>query len=117
MSDETAPVELLFSDEFKARLRSLAKRYRKIQSDLQPLLEDLQAGNFDGDRMSGTGENPVFKIRLKNSDIRKGKSAGYRVIYEVRDSVCVLLIVIYAKSDERSIAPEKIRAIVAEFDA
>jgi hypothetical protein len=30
MSDEIAPVELLFSDEFKSRLRTLAKRYRKI---------------------------------------------------------------------------------------
>jgi mRNA-degrading endonuclease RelE of RelBE toxin-antitoxin system len=116
MSDEAAPVELLFSDEFKARLRSLAKRYRKIQSDLQPLLDDLQSGNFSGDRISGAGENPVLKIRLKNSDIRKGKSAGYRVIYEVRDSVCVLLIVIYAKSDEGSIPAEKIRSIIAEFD-
>jgi mRNA-degrading endonuclease RelE of RelBE toxin-antitoxin system len=48
MSDEAVPVELLFSDEFKARLRSLAKRYRKIQSDLQPLLDDLQSGNFGG---------------------------------------------------------------------
>jgi putative component of toxin-antitoxin plasmid stabilization module len=65
MSDEATPIQLLFSDEFKACLRSLTKRYRKIQSDLQPRLEDLQSGNFGGDRISGTGENPVFKIRLK----------------------------------------------------
>jgi mRNA-degrading endonuclease RelE of RelBE toxin-antitoxin system len=116
MSDEIAPVELLFSDEFKSRLRTLAKRYRKIQSDLQPLLDDLESGNFVGDRMSGVGENPVFKIRLKNSDIRKGKSAGYRVIYEVKGPVCVFLLIIYSKSDQSSISAEKIRAIMSEFD-
>jgi hypothetical protein len=49
MSDEATPIELSFSDEFKSRLRTLAKRYRKIQSDLQPLLEDLESGNFGGD--------------------------------------------------------------------
>jgi mRNA-degrading endonuclease RelE of RelBE toxin-antitoxin system len=116
MSDEATPIELLFSDEFKSRLRTLAKRYRKIQSDLQPLLEDLESGNFGGDRISGVGENPVFKIRLRNSDIRKGKSAGYRVIYEVRGPVCVLLVVIYSKSDESSIAAEKLREIISEFE-
>lgn len=116
MSEDSPPFELLYSDEFKARLRSLAKRYRKIQVDLQPLLDDLKAGIFEGDRLSGTGENPVFKIRLKNSDIRKGKSAGYRVIYEVRGSVCVLLIVIYSKSDQNTIVADKIRGIIDEFD-
>jgi mRNA-degrading endonuclease RelE of RelBE toxin-antitoxin system len=111
MSEDSPQFELLYSDEFKVRLRSLAKRYRKIQEDLKPLLEDLKAGCFEGDRLSGTGDNPVFKTRLKNSDIRKGKSAGYRVIYEVRGSVCVLLIVIYSKSDQNTIAADKIREI------
>lgn len=46
MSDEIVPIELLFSDEFKALVQLLAKRYRKIQADLQPLLDDLQSGNF-----------------------------------------------------------------------
>jgi mRNA-degrading endonuclease RelE of RelBE toxin-antitoxin system len=52
MSDEMPQVELLYSDEFKARLRSLAKRYRKIQEDLQPVLKNLQAGNFEGDHLT-----------------------------------------------------------------
>ena len=108
----------MYSDEFKARLRSLAKRYRKIQVDLQPLLDNLKAGIFQGDRLAGTGENPVFKIRLKNSDIRKGKSAGYRVIYEVRGSVCVLLIVIYSKCSEfRSAARQLIGPLEMERSA
>jgi hypothetical protein len=48
MSEDSPQFELLYSDEFKARLRSLAKRYRKIQADLKPLLEDLKSGTFEG---------------------------------------------------------------------
>ncbi len=33
MSDETAPVELLFSDEFKARLRSRTKPPYSISNE------------------------------------------------------------------------------------
>jgi mRNA-degrading endonuclease RelE of RelBE toxin-antitoxin system len=73
MTDESSSVKIFFSDEFKSRLRNLAKRYRSIRTDLQPLIDDLQAGNFIGDRISGIGYT-VFKVRLNNSDIQKGKS-------------------------------------------
>ena len=42
-------VELKFSEEFKYKLRYLSKMYRNIRADLQPVLDDLQAGNFQGD--------------------------------------------------------------------
>jgi mRNA-degrading endonuclease RelE of RelBE toxin-antitoxin system len=34
---EPPAVQIQFSAEFKSQLRSLAKRYRQIRSDLQPL--------------------------------------------------------------------------------
>jgi mRNA-degrading endonuclease RelE of RelBE toxin-antitoxin system len=80
MPEATPQVEIQFSDDFKSRLRTLAKRYRSIRSDLQPLLDELQSSSFPGDRLTQTG-SLVFKVRLKNSDIQKGKSGGYRVIY------------------------------------
>jgi len=116
MSEDASQLQVLFSDEFKDRLRSLAKRYRQIQSDLQPLLDDLQSSNFIGDQIPGTGYT-VFKVRLKNSDIQKGKSAGYRVIYQIKDSACVMLVTIYSKSDQSTIAADKIREIIAAFEA
>lgn len=54
MPDNPPQIQLLFSDDFKARLRTLAKRYRNIRSDLQPLLDEIQSGNFIGDQISGT---------------------------------------------------------------
>ncbi|MEG4292143.1 hypothetical protein Q5692_13030 [Microcoleus sp. C2C3] len=78
MTDETPQIQIVFSDEFKTRVRTLIKRYRSIRTDLQPLLNELQSGNFIGDKIPGTGYT-VFKVRLKNSDIQKGKSGGYRV--------------------------------------
>jgi mRNA-degrading endonuclease RelE of RelBE toxin-antitoxin system len=72
MTEEISDREILFSDDFKSRLRTLAKRYRSIQSDLQPLLDELQSGNFLGDRLTKTSFT-TFKVRLKNSDIQKGK--------------------------------------------
>ncbi|MGB3511536.1 MAG: hypothetical protein WBA93_20315 [Microcoleaceae cyanobacterium] len=54
-----------------------SKKYRRIRSDIQPVIEQIQRGNFIGDRLSGMGEDFfVLKVRVKNSNIQKGKSAG-----------------------------------------
>jgi mRNA-degrading endonuclease RelE of RelBE toxin-antitoxin system len=114
MADDPPQIQIFFSDDFKARLRTLAKRYRSIRSDLQPLLDEIQSGTFTGDRVSGTGYM-VFKARLKNSDIQKGKSGGYRVIYQLKDNTCALLVVIYSKSDQSDIPADRIRQIISDF--
>ncbi|AFZ10263.1 hypothetical protein Osc7112_6073 [Oscillatoria nigro-viridis PCC 7112] len=111
MTDETPQIQILFSDEFKTRLRTLIKRYRSIRTDLKPLLDELQSGNLIGDQIPGTGYT-VFKVRLKNSDIQKGKSGGYRVIYQLRGDTYILLVVIYSKSDQDDIPANQIRDII-----
>lgn len=115
MTEESSSVKIFFSDEFKSRLRNLAKRYRSIRTDLQPLIDNLQAGNFIGDRISGIGYT-VFKVRLKNSDLQKGKSSGYRVIYQLKDNTCIFMIVIYCKSDQTDISANQIREIINKVD-
>ncbi len=54
-------IEIFFSDEFKSRLRTLAKRYRNIRKDLQPLINELQLGNFIGDQIART----VYEKQVK----------------------------------------------------
>lgn len=104
MTEPTA-IQIIVSPDFQAQTRKLGKRYRSIRSDLKPLLDDIQSGNFMGDRLTNTGAI-VFKVRLKNSDIQKGKSGGYRVIYQLRDNTCVLLLVIYSKSDQEDVSAD-----------
>jgi mRNA-degrading endonuclease RelE of RelBE toxin-antitoxin system len=109
-------VRIQFTNEFKVELRTLAKRYRQIRADIQPLIEQLQAGEFPGDQISGTGYT-VFKVRIKNSDIRKGKSAGYRIIYQILSPNSVLLLLIYAKSDRTDISTEEIQNTIKKFQS
>lgn len=57
----------------------------------------------------------IFKVRVKNSNIQKGKSAGDRLIYQVESANSVLLLTIYSKSDQEDINPNEIRSILSEF--
>jgi mRNA-degrading endonuclease RelE of RelBE toxin-antitoxin system len=60
-------------------------------------------------------EYVVYKVRVRNSNIQKGKSAGYRLIYQVESPTSILLLTIYSKSDREDIDVNEIRDIVANF--
>ena len=101
--------KVVFTPLFKRRLKSLAKRYRSIKQDIKPILDELEKGNFLGAQLSGLSIT-AFKLRAKNSDIPVGKSGGYRLIYQVYSPDCVLLLLIYAKSDRADVSIEAIEA-------
>ncbi len=107
--------EIKFTPEFKRNLRALAKKYRHIRSDVQPVLDQLEAGDFIGDRIQGTSY-VIFKVRVQNSDIAKGKSSGYRLIYQIRPPAQAILITIYSKLDQADISPDQIRRFLSEFE-
>ncbi|MCU0544879.1 MAG: type II toxin-antitoxin system RelE/ParE family toxin [Oscillatoriaceae cyanobacterium Prado104] len=118
MSNDTPLVQIDLTPEYKRNLQELSKKYRKIRLDTQPIIEQLQGGNFTGNRLTGMGEEYVIvKVRVKNSDIQKGKSAGYRLIYQIESQASVLLLTIYSKSEREDISPNEIRSILAEFDS
>lgn len=97
MPNEAEAFTIRFADDFEANLYALAKRYRSIRNDVQPVIEQIQAGNFIGDRIPEMGEDYIiFKVRVKNSNIQKGKSAGYRMIYQVESPSIVLLLTLYS---------------------
>jgi mRNA-degrading endonuclease RelE of RelBE toxin-antitoxin system len=115
MPTDSSPIQIDLTPRFQRDLRDLAKRYRQIRADLQSLIEQLQAGELPGDRMAGVNY-AVFKVRLKNSNIQKGKSGGYRVIYYVKTADRIILATIYAKSDLADVDAEIIEAAIAQYE-
>lgn len=65
--------------------------------------------------MIGLGEQyQVYKVRVKNSNIQKGKSAGYRVIYYLQTATNIILLTVYSKSDQEDIGVATIRGIIEQ---
>ncbi len=117
MPNETsASVSVRFTPEFKRNLRALSRKYRHLRSDVQPIIEQIQEGDFVGDQVPGTGYT-IFKARVRNSDTPKGKRSGYRLIYYLRTSTEAILVTIYSKSEQSDISATQIRRIVGEFEA
>jgi len=105
------PIQVSFTDRFENEVRRLAKRDRRIRLDVQPIIDQLKIGELPGDQIPSM-DYTVFKVRVRNSDVQKGKSGGYRVIYYLKTETQILLVTMYSKSDRSDITTTKIREIL-----
>lgn len=101
--------------EFKRNIRQLIKKYPSIRRDIEPIIQGLQQGELLGDRIQHSGY-VIYKLRVKNSDNRKGKSAGYRVIYYLKTAANIVLVTIYSKSEQSDITTNELKTIIKQFD-
>jgi len=108
-------IQVIVSPTFNRNLRTLAKKYRSIRNDIQPIIEQLTQGELPGDRIAGVGY-AVFKLRVRNSDTQKGKSGGYRLIYYVQTAMGIILLTVYTKSEQVDIVAEDIQNIITEYE-
>jgi mRNA-degrading endonuclease RelE of RelBE toxin-antitoxin system len=115
MSDKIIPITVDETDKFRKEVKKLLKRYNSARKDIEPLIKQLETGEIPGDRIVGN-KYPVYKVRVPNSDTRKGKSSGYRVIYYTITPESILLTTIYSKSDRQNISNKEVEDIIGEYE-
>ncbi len=87
-----------------------------IRSDIQPVIKEIESGNFIGDQIPRTKGYTIFKVRVKNADIRKGKRSGYRFVYYLKTHNEIILITIYLKNEQSDISSEQLRRILKDYN-
>jgi len=95
-----------------ALTKDCAKKYRKLDHDLSRLRSHLASNPLSGTPL-GSG---LYKIRWASSDISKGKSGAFRIIYyfALRTDIIALLD-LYAKNEQESIPVSKVRKILEDY--
>jgi mRNA-degrading endonuclease RelE of RelBE toxin-antitoxin system len=91
------------SPTFKRNIKKLKKRYPAIVEDIRRYSTGLQVGNFSGIIVKQlNGE--IYKDRIKNTSLQKGKSGGFRIVYYATIvEKEVYLLSIYSKTDKANI--------------
>jgi mRNA-degrading endonuclease RelE of RelBE toxin-antitoxin system len=115
MQDKILPVKVIPSSRIAKDIKKLRKKYDSVERDIEPLIQELGLGETPGDRISGN-KYPVYKVRIKNSNNRRGKSGGYRVIYYTVTPEAIVLITIYLKSEQENISDREIEDIIEQYE-
>jgi mRNA-degrading endonuclease RelE of RelBE toxin-antitoxin system len=105
--------KIIPTEYFKQQVRELIKAYPNIRKDLKELSRMLKENPKTGKPLG----KKVYKIRLKSSDIGKGKRSGYRVITYVIDELQkIRILTIYAKPRKANISDKEIMTILQRED-
>jgi mRNA-degrading endonuclease RelE of RelBE toxin-antitoxin system len=97
--------EISFTFEFKRNIRALAKKYRSIRSDIQPVIDQLMNGDLPGNQIPGVNL-AVFKVRIQNT---------CRCVYYLKTRGEIFLVTIYSKLDQSDISAKRIKEILKKL--
>jgi len=106
--------KVFLSRSFKRSLKSLLKRFPHAKDDVSLALGEVVQTPTLGVMVPKSGG--VRKVRVRSSDMPKGKSGGFRLLYLVlsdRRLICPLLV--YAKSEREDVTIREIRALLADL--
>ena len=92
-------------------LKKLSKHYKNINKDVDNFLNSIQSKDDLGIEIKSN----IFKVRIKNSDKNKGKSAGYRLIsYLTIIKNELQLLYIYDKNKIENLTENEIDKLIIE---
>jgi hypothetical protein len=69
-------IEVGLAPEFIQRLKRLIRKFPHAAEDVQGLIARLEHGETPGDQVPGV-RYTAYKVRLKSSDVTKGKAAAF----------------------------------------
>ncbi len=104
-----------FGPTFTRLAQKLQRKYARTLFVVEKLADQLEAGNTPGDRIQGLSK-VVYKVRLPNPDANRGKSGGYRVIYYIKTTDSIILLLIYAKVAVENVSVALIEEAIQEVD-
>jgi len=94
---------------YKKSFKKLSKNYKNINADVDNFLNSIKSKDDLGIEIKSN----IFKVRIKNSDKNKGKSAGYRLIsYLAIVKNQLQLLYIYDKSKIENLTENEIDNLI-----
>jgi len=110
------PYKIILTPAFKHCLKQLEKRYPKIKEDTKTAIHQLIQTPDAGVLIPGG--HGARKLRVRNSNIQKGKSGGYRLIYFLADQSdpALYFLLLYAKSDQSDVSIAELKSLLDELD-
>ena len=106
--------DIYFCDSFKKAIKHFKKRYPNVTEDVSKAIRELQETPTKGDVIRGA--KGARKVRVANSDMNKGKSGGYRLLYYVVDepTKSIYLVMLFAKNEQENISTKEVIELLKE---
>jgi mRNA-degrading endonuclease RelE of RelBE toxin-antitoxin system len=96
------------------QIKRLKRKYPAVTAEIRRLVVALENDERPGDKIPGV-KYDMYKVRLPNPSAGRGKSGGFRVIYYLEMADVVILVTLYAKTEQSDISPAQIRRLLEDL--
>ena len=96
-----------YGDGFVRDIKSLQKRFRRMEADIMEFQGQIESGQVVGVRAVGYG-HVLYKARVSNRSAQRGKSGGFRILYALHGGNMATFLHIYSKTDKNDASPGEI---------
>ena len=104
---------ILETRAFTKALKSFQKKYRNIGKDFDAFKTAVSHSPRNIGKEIPGFDGEVIKYRMPSSDMKRGKSGGFRIIgLLLNGDTELILLTIYAKPDMENISPKQIEDLV-----
>jgi len=101
---------------FKRTVKRLKKKFPSVNKDLDSIFSQLENEPPIGVPIPLINA-PVYKVRIKNSDIQKGKSRGYRLVYKFDEkNKMITPLILYFKAEKTNVFNREIRDMLDSLE-
>ena len=109
------PSKVVLSDSFKRCIKRLKKRFPHVQADAKTAIRELVEAPETGAVIPGG--YGARKLRVRNTDLQKGKIAGYRLIYllDTEPEPTLYFLLLYAKSDQADVSRAELKSLLDDL--
>jgi hypothetical protein len=104
---------------YRSEIDRLNRKWPHAESDVRSSIQDQPLNIETGDAIPNMGEHAgrVFKRRILSSDLKDGKSGGFRLIYLVsEDRKSVAFMSIYCKSEKTNIPTKELLKLLKQTE-
>lgn len=96
---------LVEDPHFKEEVKRLKRKYPHFEADLQRFYEDFLNNPLQRAYAIPGFERKLWKIRMRSTDLQRGKSGGFRLIFYFNESKpdTVHLLAVYPKTEREDL--------------
>jgi len=105
---------VVLPQSFKRSLKNLSKKYPHAKNDVKVALQALVDAPTLGVLIPGGAG--TRKLRVRSTDLQRGKSGGFRLIYALDyEAERLYPLLIYAKTEQADVTRRELQQLVADL--
>lgn len=100
---------------FKRSLKQLSKKYPHVKNDVKVALQALTDAPTLGVLIPGGAG--TRKLRVRSTDLQRGKSGGFRLIYTLDyEAERLYPLLVYAKTEQSGVTRRDLEGLLADLN-